>query len=73
MVRRDFNATAILHSGVLANIGKWPGVLIGERMVAFAKAAVPGRKSVDRATSFDNLHDVVAASSDHWEQTNATK
>ena len=46
---------------------------VGERMVAFAKAAALGRMSVDGATSFDNLHDVVASSPDHREQTNAPK
>jgi hypothetical protein len=119
-VRSEFNTTATLDSSVLANIGKWPGVLIargtwdlveglegsfdayrraagpkelfvfpgphqfhtqapenmqlvGERMVAFAKAATLGKKAVDGSRSFGNLHDVVASSPDHWEQTNAPK
>ena len=46
---------------------------VGERMVAFAKAATLGKKSVDGAKSFANLRDVVASSPDHWEQTNAPK
>ncbi len=47
--------------------------LAGERMAAFAKAAVLGRKQIEGVVQPSNLKDVVASSPDLWETTTAPK
>src|SRR5918993_2385741 len=47
--------------------------LAGQRMAAFAKAAVLGRKQIEGVVQPSNLKDVVASSPGHWETTTAPK
>jgi pimeloyl-ACP methyl ester carboxylesterase len=47
--------------------------LAGERMAAFARAAVLGNKEVQGAVAPANLKELVASSPDHWESTTAPK
>lgn len=47
--------------------------LAGERMAAFARAAVLGRKQVEGAVAPVNLKELIASSPDHWEITTAPK
>ena len=47
--------------------------LAGERMAAFAKAAVLGRKQVEGAAPPKDLRELVASSPDHWETTTAPR
>jgi hypothetical protein len=119
-LRSDYNTTYYPDGNVLANIGKWPGVLIvkgiwdyveglegsldafnrasepkdffvfrgphqlntqspenmkraGERMVAFATAAVLGQGQVMGALHPANLKELVTSSPDYWETTTAPK
>jgi len=119
-LRSDYNTTYYPDGNVLANVGKWPGLLVvkgtwdyveglegsldafnrasepkdifvfrgphalstqapenmklaGDRMVAFATAAVLGRKQVTGALHPANLKELVTSSPDHWETTTAPK
>jgi hypothetical protein len=47
--------------------------LAGERMAAFARAAVLGSKQVQGAVAPANLKELVVSSPDHWETTTAPK
>jgi hypothetical protein len=47
--------------------------LAGERMAAFARAAVLGNKEVQGAVAPSNLKELVVSSPDHWESTTAPK
>ncbi len=47
--------------------------LVGERMVAFARAAVLGQARVDGAKPPADLKALVGSSPDHWELTTAPR
>jgi pimeloyl-ACP methyl ester carboxylesterase len=119
-LRSDFNTTYYPDGNVLANVGKWPSLLVvkgtwdyveglegsldaykrasepkdifvfrgphplntqspvnmrlaGDRMVAFAKAAVLGKQAVEGALHPANLKELVVSSPDFWETTTAPK